>query len=153
MSPATRRGAQTRSNPWEIKRQEVEKAHRLPIAVRMSTSGLLGNGTANTMISVVHQGTIKPTVLVRLAVRCALVVLLCATKLGMARDGAGRLDNRPVNLGVVRQAHVEPRTITLPVVDGRASHYRIQCGRVRSAGLEQGQEAADCAHRRAPRGH
>jgi hypothetical protein len=73
----------------------------------------------NTLISVVHQGTIKPTVLVRLAVRCALVGLLCATALGTARDGAGRPDNRSINPGVVRQAHVDPHTIILPVVDGK----------------------------------
>src|SRR5260370_25022110 len=74
----------------------------------------------STVISVAHQGTIKPRVLVRLAVRCALVALLCATTLRtMAQDGAARPDNRPVNPGVVRQAHVDPRTITLPVVDGK----------------------------------
>jgi PAS domain S-box-containing protein len=67
------------------------------------------------VISLVHQGTIKPTVLVRLAVRCALVGLLCATALGMARDGAGR----PGNPEVVRQAHVDPHAIILPVVDGK----------------------------------
>ena len=77
----------------------------------------------STVISVIHQGTIKPRVLVRLAVRCALVALLCATTLGMAQDGAGRPDNRPANLGVVRQAHVEPRTIILPVVDGNGIRF------------------------------
>ena len=73
----------------------------------------------NTVISIVHQGTIKPTVLVRLAVRCALVALLCDATLAMARDGAGRPDNQPNSVGAVRQAHVDPRTITLPVVDGK----------------------------------
>ena len=72
----------------------------------------------STVISVIHRETIKPTLLVRLAVRCALVALVCATTLVMARDGAGGPDNRPVNLGVLPQAHVEPRTIILPVVDG-----------------------------------
>ena len=73
----------------------------------------------NTAISIVHQGTIKPRVIVRLIVSCALVALLCATTLGTARDSAGRPDKRPVNLGAVRQAHVDPLTITLPVVDGK----------------------------------
>ncbi len=73
----------------------------------------------NTVISVVHQGTIKPTVLVLLALLCALLALLCPNSLGIAQDGTGRPDNRPVNLGMVRQAHVEPRTIILPVVDGK----------------------------------
>ena len=58
------------------------------------------------MIAIVQQGTIKPTVLVRLAVRCALVALSCDATLGMARDGAGRPDNQAVNLRVVRQADV-----------------------------------------------
>ncbi len=73
----------------------------------------------NTVISVVHQGTIKPTVLVRLAACCALLALLCPTSLGIAQDGTGRADNRPVNSGMVPQAHVDPHTIILPVVDGK----------------------------------
>src|ERR1700686_2550185 len=77
----------------------------------------------NTVISVVHQETIKPTVLVRLAVHCSLVALLWATTLGMARDGAGHPDNRPVNPAVVRQARAEPRTIILPVVDGKGLRF------------------------------
>ena len=77
----------------------------------------------NTVISVVNQGTIKPRVLVRLAVRCAVVALLCSPTLGMAQDGAVRPDNPPVNPGVVRQAHVEPRAITLPVVDGKGIRF------------------------------
>lgn len=68
----------------------------------------------NTVISIVREGTIKPTVRVRLGVRSALLALLCATTLGMAQEGAGR----PDNLGLAPQAHVEPHTITLPVVDG-----------------------------------
>jgi ligand-binding sensor domain-containing protein len=34
-------------------------------------------------------------------------------------DGPGRVKNRPANPGVVWQAHVDPRTIILPVVDGK----------------------------------
>ena len=71
------------------------------------------------MILVVYPGTIKPAVLGRIAVRCALASLLCATTLGMAQDGAGRPDSRPLNPGVVRQAYVNPHTIILPVVDGK----------------------------------
>jgi hypothetical protein len=41
----------------------------------------------------------KPRVPVRLAVRCVLY------QMGDALDGAARPDNRPVNLGVARQAH------------------------------------------------
>src|SRR5271168_5360235 len=88
----------------------------------MSTSDSRTEVTS-TVISAVYQGTIKPAVLVRLAVRCALVALLCATTFGMARVGAGRPGNRPATLGVVRQAHVEPRAITLPVVDGKGIRF------------------------------
>ena len=73
----------------------------------------------NTVISVVHQETIKPMVLVRLAVRCSLVALLFPSTFTAAQDGAGR----PVNPGVVRQAQVEPRTIILPVVDGKGIRF------------------------------
>ena len=37
----------------------------------------------------------------------------------MAQNRAGRPDNQPNNVGLVRQADVAPRTITLPVVDGK----------------------------------
>ena len=77
----------------------------------------------NSEISVVYQEAIKPTVLVRLVVHCSLVALLWATALAMARDGAGRLDNQPVNPAGVRQAQVEPRTIVLPVVDGKGLRF------------------------------
>jgi PAS domain S-box-containing protein len=41
----------------------------------------------------------------------------------MARDGAGRTDNQPNNVGAVRQADVDPHTITLPVVDGKGIRF------------------------------
>ena len=41
----------------------------------------------------------------------------------MARDGAGRPGNRPVTPEVVRQAHLEPRTITLPMVDAKGIRF------------------------------
>jgi PAS domain S-box-containing protein len=75
------------------------------------------------MISIVHEGTIKPIILVRLAVRCALIALLCDSPLGMARDGTGRPNHQPNNVGTVGQAHVNPRTITLPVVDAKGIRF------------------------------
>ncbi len=75
------------------------------------------------MISVDLGGTIKPTILVRLAIRCALVALLGPTTFGMAGDGAGRPVDRPATPGVVRQAHAEPPTIALPVVDGKGIRF------------------------------
>jgi PAS domain S-box-containing protein len=75
------------------------------------------------VISIVHQRTIKPMILLRWAVRCVLVALLWNDTLGMARDGAGRPDNQPNNVGAVPQAHVDPRTITLPVIDGKGIRF------------------------------
>jgi ligand-binding sensor domain-containing protein len=73
----------------------------------------------NDVIWVVHQDAIEPVVLLRFRGLCALVVVLCATTLGMARDQAGRHDNRPVDRGEVPQAYVAPQTISPPVVDGK----------------------------------
>jgi ligand-binding sensor domain-containing protein len=88
----------------------------------MSRPGLPDRVT-NTVISVGHQGSI--TILVRLAVRCSLFALLGATTFVMARDGAGHPGNGPATPGVVRQAHVDPRTITLPVVDAGIRFTRL----------------------------
>jgi PAS domain S-box-containing protein len=78
----------------------------------------------NILISLVHLETIKPPpVLVSSAVRGALVAFLCATTSGMARDGATRPANRPATPEVVAQAQVEPRTITLPVVDAKGIRF------------------------------
>jgi len=73
----------------------------------------------NTVTLIVHQRIIKPRILVCLAVYFALLSVLFPTKLGIAQEGAGRRINRPANSGVVRQAHVDPHTIILPVVDGK----------------------------------
>ena len=54
----------------------------------------------------------------RLTVPCVYVALLCATTLRMAPDDAGHPDNRPIDHDVVRKAHVKPRTVILPVIDG-----------------------------------
>jgi PAS domain S-box-containing protein len=70
------------------------------------------------MILVVHPGTINPTVLGRIAGRCAFVAFLCAAAWTMAQSGPGPTGRPPVNPSVAPQAHVEPRMITLPVVDG-----------------------------------
>src|SRR5258708_9523552 len=59
----------------------------------------------------------------RLGVRCALVALLCAGTLGMARDVAAHSQTMPAHPGVVAQAHVEPHTIILPVADGKGIRF------------------------------
>src|SRR5271170_1096701 len=86
----------------------------------MSRSGL-PNRVTNTVISVVHQGSI--TILVRLAVRCPLVALLVVSTFAMAWEGAGHPGKGSATPGTVRQAHVDPRTITLPVVDGEGIRF------------------------------
>ena len=58
----------------------------------------------------------------RLAVRSALVLLVGASTLGFS-SGANRQDHRPVDPGIVRQAHVDRHTITLPVVDGQGIRF------------------------------
>jgi PAS domain S-box-containing protein len=76
------------------------------------------------LISLVHPGTIKlPPVLVNSAVRGALVAFLCAATSGMARDRAFRPGDRPATPQLVRQAQLEPRTITLPVVDAKGIRF------------------------------
>lgn len=85
------------------------------------------------VISLVHRGAIKATVFLPFPVLCVLATLWCATALGIARGRAGHQGNLPVN-GVVPQAHVDPHTVTLPVVDGRD----IRFARISSAdGLSQ----------------
>jgi PAS domain S-box-containing protein len=71
------------------------------------------------MISIFHEGTIKPMVLVHLAVRCALIALLCDSP----SDGRA-LPDHPPELGTVRQAHIDPHTVILPVVDGNGMRFR-----------------------------
>jgi hypothetical protein len=41
----------------------------------------------------------------------------------MAREGAARPHNRPASVGVVPQARVNPRSVTLPVVDGKGIRF------------------------------
>jgi len=60
-------------------------------------------------------------VLVRLAIRCTLIALLSDSLL----DGTARPEHHPNNdLATVRQAHVDPHTIVLPVVDGNGMSFR-----------------------------
>jgi PAS domain S-box-containing protein len=75
------------------------------------------------VISVVHQVTIKPIAFARLALRCTLVALLFSSTLGMTSDGAGRPTNQPNAVEAVRQAHVDPHAITLPVLEGKGIRF------------------------------
>ena len=69
------------------------------------------------MILVCHPGAIKPAVLLRSAVRCFAVALLCAAAWATAQNGGARTGHPTVDPAVVPQAHVDPQTITLPVAD------------------------------------
>ena len=79
--------------------------------------------TVQTSCRPTLQRTFKPTVLVRLALRFTVVALLFPSTFTAAQDGAGRPDDRPVNPGLVRHAQVKPRTIILPVVDGKGLSF------------------------------
>ena len=70
------------------------------------------------MILVVQPETIKSAALGRIAVRCSSVALLCAAAWAMSQNGPGLNGHPPVSPPVASQAHVDPRMITLPVVDG-----------------------------------
>jgi ligand-binding sensor domain-containing protein len=67
--------------------------------------------------SVVHQRIFKPTVLLRSAVRFTVVALLFPTTFAVGQDAAR--PGKSVNHGIVLQAHVDPRIVTLPVVDSK----------------------------------
>ncbi len=66
-----------------------------------------------TVISVAHQRNW------RLAVRFAVAALLFPSTVTVAQDAAGRPENQSTNNRVVPQGHVNPRIVTLPVVDGK----------------------------------
>src|SRR6201993_2618639 len=62
-------------------------------------------------------------VVLRLAVRFTIVVLLFLSTFTVAQGAAGRPENQSANLWMVPQAHVDPRTIILPVVDGKGLRF------------------------------
>jgi PAS domain S-box-containing protein len=73
----------------------------------------------STAIFVAVSRPIKLIVLMRLAVRCTLVALLCPPGLGAAQHLQTRPENRPSNPGADPKVPIESRTIALPVVDGK----------------------------------
>jgi len=72
---------------------------------------------AKIVIAMIHQETIKPTVLPRSAATRVVIVLFCAATWATAQDRARNPDHRAINGPMVPQAHVNPRTIILPVVE------------------------------------
>jgi PAS domain S-box-containing protein len=85
-------------------------------------------GFTNTVISIFHEGTIKPRILVRFALCSMLLVHLCDWALCMAQDRTQLPHGPPNPVETVPQAHVNPHPITLPVVDGKG---KSQSGRGR----------------------
>jgi ligand-binding sensor domain-containing protein/signal transduction histidine kinase len=81
----------------------------------------------NTAISIAHQGTNKPAFFVRLVVRGTVLAWFCSGTLVIAQNVPDRPGNQPVKVpadtGMVRQAQVDPQTITLPVVDGKGIRF------------------------------
>jgi ligand-binding sensor domain-containing protein len=71
----------------------------------------------------IHQRTITPTVIMGLALCCALVAPLFGATSRPSRDRIVLPNGRPVNVGAVPQAHVDPHTITVPVVDGNGMRF------------------------------
>src|SRR4029077_4912841 len=67
--------------------------------------------------SAAHGGTIRPAVIIAFALCWALLGLFFGTTSAMPEERIARPNGRPANLGPVPQAHVDPRVITLPVVD------------------------------------
>ena len=88
----------------------------------MSRSGLSGKND-KPVISVDHQRTVKPELLRRLAVRFAVAGLLFPGTLALAQDAPRRPDYPSANNEAVPQAHVNPRIISLPVVDGKGIRF------------------------------
>lgn len=74
--------------------------------------------------AVVYRGSRQPTVLTRWGACCALLSLLCAHHCAIAQNTAGPSDNPTGNTGMVPQAHVDPHTIILPMVDGSDIRFR-----------------------------
>ena len=58
-----------------------------------------------------------------LALCCALVAPLFGATSRPPRDRIVLPNGRPVNVGAVPQAHVDPHTITVPVVDGNGMRF------------------------------
>jgi streptogramin lyase len=80
--------------------------------------------TTNTTISIVYQGTYQPANLMRRAACCVLLMLLGAPLFAIAQSIGGYSDNRAVNAEIVPQAHVDPHTTILPMVDGSTIRFR-----------------------------
>jgi hypothetical protein len=55
--------------------------------------------------------------------RCLLFSFLCVPLWATVQNTAGHSESRAVNSDMVGQVHVNPRTITLPVVDGKDIHF------------------------------
>ena len=78
----------------------------------------------NAAISVVYQRTFQLAILMHWGACCTLLSLLHAPLSAIAQNTAGRSDNRTVIVDMVPQAHVDPRTVILPVVDGNGMRFR-----------------------------
>ena len=61
--------------------------------------------------------------LMRRRTRCLLLSFLCVPLWATAHNSAGLSESRTVNADMAGQVHVSPRTITLPVVDGKDIHF------------------------------
>src|ERR1700733_11406865 len=75
-------------------------------------------------ISVVDRARFQPAFLMRWRACCALLSLLCAPLCANSQDAARHSDNRTFNARKVLQAHVDPHTVILPIVDENDIRFR-----------------------------
>ncbi len=74
-------------------------------------------------ISAAYKGMLKSMALLHRRSGCLFLSFLCVPLWATVQITAGHPESRTVNAGMVEQVHVNPRTITLPVVDGKDIHF------------------------------
>jgi len=74
-------------------------------------------------ISAAYKGMLQLVSLMHRRARCLLLSFLCVPLWATVQNPAGHSERRTVNADMVGQVHVNPRTITLPVVDGKDIHF------------------------------
>ena len=74
-------------------------------------------------ISAAYKGMLKLVALMHRSACCLLLSFLCVSLWATVQNTAGHPESRPVNADMVQQVHVNARTITLPMVEGKDIHF------------------------------
>ena len=74
-------------------------------------------------ISAAYEGMRRLVVLMHRSTRCLSLSFLLVSFWATAQNAAGHSESLAVSADMVGQVHVNPRTITLPVVDGKDIHF------------------------------